>query len=134
MRKEWREYHSENGEIWEIFADSNDSEKAEDLISKSGNSAVMRKYMKTLDYVQVTIIPCARIIDDIKKREGKEMYFRLKINLLNDDDWFGLSTRFFDKEEILKLVNMFIGLTKKQAERVWIAKKLGNFNTNRFDL
>lgn len=134
MRKEWREYHSDNGEIWEIFADSNDSEKKEDLISESGNDAIMRKYMKTLDYAQVTIIPCARIIDDIKKREGKEKYFRLKINLLNDDDWFGLSREFFDKDEISKLASMFIGLTKKQAERVWIAKKLGNFNTNRFDL
>ncbi|AWH85504.1 hypothetical protein HYN59_10415 [Flavobacterium album] len=134
MRKEWREYHSENGEVWEIFADSNDREKTEDLISKSGNSAVIRKYMKTLDYVQVTIIPCARITDDIKKREGKEKYFRLKINLLNDDDWFGLSRDFFDKEEISKLANMFIGLTQKQAERIWNAKKLGNLNTNRVDL
>ncbi|MCW1961470.1 hypothetical protein [Chryseobacterium viscerum] len=134
MRKEWREYHSENGEIWEIFADTNDNEKKEDLISRSGSNAIMRKYMKTLDYIQVTIIPCARIIDDIKKREGKEKYFRLKINLLNGEDWFGISSNFFDKEEIEKLSNMFIGLTKRQAERIWIAKKLGNFNTNRLDL
>ncbi|MBO9690463.1 hypothetical protein [Chryseobacterium sp.] len=134
MRKEWREYHSENGEIWEILADTNDNEKKEDLISRSGSNAIMRKYMKTLDYIQVTIIPCARIIDDIKKREGKEKYFRLKISLLNGEDWFGISNSFFDKEEIEKLANMFIGLTKRQAERIWIAKKLGNFNTNRLDL
>ncbi|MFN4364436.1 hypothetical protein [Chryseobacterium hispalense] len=75
MRKEWREYHSDNGEIWEIFADSNDSEKKEDLISESGNDAIMRKYMKTLDYAQVTIIPCARIIDDIKKEKVKKSIF-----------------------------------------------------------
>ncbi|HCN51479.1 MAG TPA: hypothetical protein DIT10_20735 [Chryseobacterium sp.] len=134
MRKEWREYHSENGEVWEIFANTSDHEHPEDLISNSGNHAIMRKYMETSDYVQVTIIPCARITDGITKREGKENYFRLKINLLNDEPWFGISGNFFDKEEILKLASLFTGLTQKQAERVWLTKKLGNFNTNRLDL
>ncbi len=133
MKKEWREYHSESGEVWEILANTTDDEQTEDLISKSGSDAVMRKYMKTLDYVQVTVIPCARIMDDIPKREGKGKYFRLKISLLDGEQWFGISNNFFDKEEISRLANMFIGLTQKQAERVWIAKKLGDFNTNRLE-
>jgi hypothetical protein len=100
-------------------------------MSDSGNHAVMKKYMKPAGYVQVTVIPCARITDNITK---KEKYFRLKINLLNDEHWFGISNNIFDKEEVLKLTNTFIGLTQKQAERVWSSKKLGNFNTNRLGL
>lgn len=134
MRKEWREYHSESGEVWEILVNTADHEHPEDLISNSGSHAIMRKYMETSDYVQVTIIPCARITDGITKREGKEKYFRLKINLLNGEPWFGISGNFFDKEEVLKLASLFTGLTQKQAERVWISKGLGNFNTNRLNL
>ena len=36
----------------------------------------------------------------------------------------------FKKEEAIKLASLFIGLTKHQAERVWISKKLGDLNTN----
>ena len=56
--------------------------------------------------------------------------FHIKLSLINGDQWFALSKYKFKKEEAIKLASLFIGLTKHQAERVWISKKLGDLNTN----
>ncbi|MGM5629622.1 hypothetical protein O2K51_01870 [Apibacter raozihei] len=133
MKKEWREYHSEEGEIWKILSEAEVKEKSQDLVSKSGKPAVLRKVMKTTDYIVTCTIPAARIIDDVKNKIGMETYFHLKISLINDDNWYGISNRHFKKEEILELVNLFTGTTKLQAERIWKSKKLGMLNTNRLE-
>jgi hypothetical protein len=133
MKKKWIEYHSEEGEIWEILKDVSDSsENGHDLVSQYGNHAVLRKEMATTDFVQVTLVPAARIVDDVKGQIGREKEFYIRLDLLNED-WFSFSNRSFEKEEALKLSSYFVGMTKKQAERIWKAKKLGGSNTFRLE-
>ncbi|MFK7785505.1 MAG: hypothetical protein AB8B56_10330 [Crocinitomicaceae bacterium] len=71
--KKWIEYQSENGETWGILKDASDlPENESDSISQNGNHAVFRKEMATTDYVQVTLVPAARVIDDVKGQIGRE--------------------------------------------------------------
>jgi len=133
MKKTWIEYHSENGEIWEILKDASSlTEDESDLISKNSNHAVLRKEMATTDFVQVALVPAARVVDDVKGQIGRDKEFYIRLELLNED-WFSFSNRAFDKEEALKLTSYFVGMTKAQAERIWKAKKLGDANTVRLD-
>ncbi len=133
MKKEWREFHSENGEIWELLINHSEPHSELDMISKTGNHAVLKRNMSSTDYVTTSIIPAARIVDDVTQKLGKQKLFYLKIDLMNGDNWFCMSNICFAKEEIVKLANLFIGLNKMQAERVWKAKKLGEINTFRLD-
>lgn len=133
MKKKWIEYSTENGEIWQLFVDADYSEKEEDRISKNGNIAVMRRQMGTTDQVCITIIPSARIIDNVKKQIGRDRLYYLKLSLLNGDDWYCISDKAHAKEDIIKMSNLFIGLNKQQAKRVWEAKKLGNVSTDRLE-
>jgi hypothetical protein len=133
MKKEWREFHSENGEIWELLVDHSEPYLEKDMISKTGNHAVLKRNMISADYIITSIIPAARIVDDVTQKIGREKLFYLKIDLMNGEDWFCMSNVSFEKEEIVKLANFFIGLNKTQAERVWKAKKLGEISTFRLD-
>jgi hypothetical protein len=129
----WVEYHSEEGEIWEILKEESDFEKIEsEEISRNGNCAVYRKEMATTDSIQVCLIPAARVIDDVSGKIGREKEFYIKLALLNDD-WFSISNRAFKKEEAIQLVGYFAGVNKRQAERIWKAKKLGVSNTYRLE-
>lgn len=129
----WVEYHSEEGEIWEILKEESDFEKIEsEEISRNGNCAVYRKEMATTDSIQVCLIPAARVIDDVTGKIGREKEFYIKLALLNDD-WFSISNRAFKKEEAIQLVGYFAGVNKRQAERIWKAKKLGVSNTYRLE-
>lgn len=132
MKKKWVEYHTEEGEIWEILKDVSEQENDSDSISQSGNYAVLRKEMVAADIVQVTLVPAARIVDDVKGQIGRQKEFYIRLDLLNED-WFSLSTRSFEKDEALKLVSYFAGMNKTQSERIWRAKKLGPANTNRLE-
>lgn len=130
----WIEYHSEEGEIWEVFKttlDENEDEK--DLVSQKNNYAIYRKEMLSVDFIKTSIIPAARIVDDVSGKVGREKEFYIKLELMNED-WFCFSNRTFQKEEVIKLTGYFIGLNKKQAERVWKAKKLGKMNTYRLEI
>lgn len=133
MEKKWIEYATENGETWELFVDVDYSEKEEDSISKDGSIAVMRRQMGTTDQVCITIIPSARIVDDVKNQIGRDKLYYLKLSLLNSDDWYCISDKAYSKEDILKISNLFIGLNKQQAKRVWEAKKMGNISTDRLE-
>ncbi len=132
MKKKWVEYHTEEGEIWEILKDVSEQENDSDSISQSGNYAVLRKEMVAADIVQVTLVPAARIVDDVKGQIGRQKEFYIRLDLLNEG-WFSLSTRSFEKDEALKLVSYFAGMNKTQSERIWRAKKLGPANTNRLE-
>ena len=133
MEKKWIEYATENGETWELFVDVDYSEKEEDSLSKDGSIAVMRRQMGTTDQVCITIIPSARIVDDVKNQIGRDKLYYLKLSLLNSDDWYCISDKAYSKEDILKISNLFIGLNKQQAKRVWEAKKMGNISTDRLE-
>lgn len=130
--KKWIEFHTENGEIWELFKNIDEKDQEKDQISISGDLAVYRKEMLTADLVSVSVIPAARIIDDVTQRKGEENRFYLKIESLKEN-WFCFSRKNYTKDEIMKLVDMFTGMNKNQAERIWKAKKLGKLNTYRLD-
>lgn len=131
--KKWIEYSTENGEMWELFVDNEYFEKEEDKLSKSGDFAIMRRQMESTDFIVTTIIPAARIVDHVKKQIGRDKFYYLKLSLLNDDSWYCISSKKYEKEDIKKLLDLFIGTTKQQAERIWKAKKLGDFCTNRLE-
>ena len=125
MKKKWIEYHSEDGDIWELLVDTSYVENENDKISDFGNHAVLRKVSSPADYVVVSILPSARIVDDVKNQIGKEKLFYIKLHLMNEDDWFCISEKSYTKNEIIKISNLFIGINKLQAEKIWNLKKLG---------
>jgi len=127
-KMKWIEYFSENGDLWQLFVEDDYQETQADTLAHNGNEAVTRTKMPTIDKVQVTIIPAARIVDKVKGQVAKE-----KLSLINGDDWFAISQQAFSKEEILQYVSLFVGLNKFQAERVWKSKKLGEVNTIRLE-
>ena len=130
MEKKWIICTTEElGERWEVLADEKEKNNPNFLISKKGNSAIMKFVYDTTDYVLVTILPAAKI-KELKKDCTEKDLFHIKLSLINGDQWFALSKYKFKKEEAIKLASLFIGLTKHQAERVWISKKLGDLNTN----
>ena len=134
MEKKWICCTTEElGESWEVLADEKEKNNPNFLISKKGNSAIMKFVYDTTDYVLVTILPAAKIKElkkELKKDCTDKALFHIKLSLINGDQWFALSKYKFKKEEAIKLASLFIGLTKHQAERVWISKKLGDLNTN----
>ena len=133
MKKKWIEYLSEEGSFWEFFVNDSYQEKEEDCVSNTGEYAIMKRVMNTIDLVEVSITPAARIVDDAKSQIGRTNLYYIALSLINGDDWFCISNKSYSKEEIIKISIFFIGLNKKQAERVWISKKLGNINTDRLD-
>lgn len=132
MNKKWIEYSTEDGERWEIFKDITDIDDDSDYISLLGNRAVYKKTMLPTDVVMVCIVPSERIVDNMTKQIIKKNLYHLMLRLLNDT-WFCLSINSYSKEEVVQLSNLFVGLNKTQAERVWKAKKLGELNTYRID-
>ena len=134
MEKKWICCTTEElGESWEVLADEKEKNNPNFLISKKGNRAIMKFVYDTTDYVLVTILPAAKIKEskkELKKDCTDKDLFHIKLSLINGDQWFALSKYKFKKEEAIKLASLFIGLTKHQAERVWISKKLGDLNTN----
>ncbi|SFZ84425.1 hypothetical protein [Tenacibaculum maritimum] len=126
-KKQWRRYNSEQGESWQVFIDENE-QGIEHTVSSKGHSAVMRKIIDPIDFVIVSAIPCVNQ-DEFNKTLYDKNLFQLKLELMNGDDWFAFSGQKFKKDEIVKLISLFVGLDKNQAERVWKGKKLGNFNT-----
>ena len=132
IKKEWRDYSSENGENWQILANSDEAETEADLKSETGQNAIMGFNYQASDFVAVTIISASKYRDS--KQENDPLLknrFYLYLYLLNGDQWFCLSKDNFDKENILLLANIFVGTNKRQAERIWISKKLGPLNTFR---
>ena len=132
-KMKWIEYFSENGDLWQLFVEDDYQETQADTLAHNGNEAVTRREMPTIDKVQVTIIPAARIVDKVKGQVAKEKLFHLKLTLINGDNWFAISQQAFSKEEILQYASLFVGLNKFQAERVWKSKKLGEVNTIRLE-
>ena len=129
MEKKWICCTTEElGERWEVLTDEKEKNNPNFLISKKGNRAIMKFFYDTT-YVLVTILPAAKI-KELKKDCIEKDLFHIKLSLINGDQWFALSKYKFKKEEAIKLASLFIGLTKHQAERVWISKKLGDLNTN----
>lgn len=130
MKKKWIEYITEFGDNYIFFKDLNEKHCYEEELTEEGDVVIYRKEMFPSDFVCVSIIPAARIIDDVKNQIGYEYSFYLKIETLNDD-WFCISGKSFEKTDIIKLASDFTGLNKMQAERLWKAKKLGNINSEK---
>ena len=103
MKKKWIEYLSEEGSFWEFFVNDSYQEKEEDCVSNTGEYAIMKRVMNTIDLVEVSIIPAARIVDDAKSQIGRTNLYYIALSLINGDDWFCISNKSYSKEEIIKI-------------------------------
>ena len=112
MEKKWIICTTEElGERWEVLADEKEKNNPNFLISKKGNSAIMKFVYDTTDYVLVTILPAAKIKElkkELKKDCTDKDLFHIKLSLINGDQWFALSKYKFKKEEAIKLASLLL--------------------------
>jgi hypothetical protein len=128
MKKIWINCDTDDyGECWEVLANANEVDNYD--VSSNGNRAVIKLVYETSDYVVVSILPAARK-GYLEKEYSHTKRFYIKLSLMNGDPWFALSKQFYSREEALKFAELFTGLTKTQAMRVWQSKKLGEMETN----
>ena len=128
MKKIWINCDTDDyGECWEVLANADKVDNYD--VSCDGNRAVMKFVYETSDYVVVSILPDARK-GHLEKEYRDTKRFYIKLSLMNGDPWFALSKQYYSKEEAMKFAELFTGLTKKQAMRVWQSKKLGAMETN----
>lgn len=129
--KEWREYHCEFGDYWEILAESEQTEQESDLLCIHGHDAVMAKKSKPSEYISVNILPKTREFDSITHKIGfKDQYYIQVESLLSG--WKAITNESYTKDEVFNLAKLFLGLTEQQAKKIWNMKKLGA-NSNRID-
>jgi len=133
QKKQWRKYSCELGESWEIFIDENQKTTKKDITCSKGHEAVMEKEINPSNYVIVSVIPCANQDEHNPANIYDLDLFQIKIELMNGEDWFAFSQQKYSKVDVIKLSNLFVGLNKYQAERIWKAKKLGDMNTYRHE-
>lgn len=122
--KQWREYYCSENDFWEILTDSKTLEFEGDACCKDGHKAVIRRRMRPGDQVVVDIIPAARQMDAKSEKIGLSNRFYLRVEALLDG-WSRISSLSFEKNEILTLVEIFVGLESQAALRAWDSKGLG---------
>ncbi|MEE6032941.1 hypothetical protein [Avibacterium paragallinarum] len=125
--KEWRHYISENDSEWIILSDSSEEETKEDIYSINNIESVQRMYRKAGDYISVSLLSASYEIDSVTGKLGLEKDFYIKIECLRDG-WSSISTKTYKKEDALNIANLFVGLRKDIAIKIWNLKKIGNNN------
>ena len=130
--KEWREFLCEKGDSWEIFCDSNKEESTNDLTCLNGHPAIVVRKVKPSSCVVVTAIPASRELDSVTGKLGLMNKFYLSLTS-NVEQWSCISREYYSKEEIMKLMSLFVGLDKKAAMRVWQSKKIGEVSDMRIN-
>ena len=122
--KQWRLYSCEQGHHWQFLVDENAPEGDSDRVCVYGHEAVMLKLAKTSEYVTVSIVSGAQQLSPVEGKVWHKMDFYVKIECLLDG-WMCITNQSYHKEEALALAQLFVGLEKHAASRVWKSKKLG---------
>lgn len=122
--KQWRLYSCEEGHSWQFLLDDSVPEQEADIVCAYGHTAVMAKRAKPSDYVVVSVIPKARQIDSVTAKIGYKTEFYVQIESLLDG-WKCMTNKSYSKEEAVQLAQLFVGLERHAAGRVWQSKKLG---------
>ncbi|MBN6078292.1 hypothetical protein HYE59_12380 [Aggregatibacter actinomycetemcomitans] len=127
IEKEWRFYTSEDDAEWVILSNSDKAETEEDIYSVNKSESIMRMYRKPGDYISVSLLSASYEIDIVTGKLGQERDFYIKIECLKDG-WSSISTKSYKKEEALNIAEIFVGLRKDVAIKIWNLKKLGENN------
>ena len=130
MNYTWVKYSTENGDTWLRYKQSGLPNPDDDQLVSEG-SVTYKKEMHPADDVVVQFIPTSKIIDEITQDVGERGRFYIYVSLLSNDDWFAMSYKAYDKNEAIRIGSQFLGLNKRQAERVWRAKKLGEVKSTK---
>lgn len=125
--KEWRHYISENDSEWIILSDESKEETKEDIYSINNIESVLRMHRKSGDYISVSLLSASYEIDTVTGKLGLEKDFYVKIECLRDG-WSSISAKHYKKEEALNIANLFLGLKKDAAIKLWNSKKIGPNN------